>query len=62
MIIVENLIILAVFGVAIGFIIKKISGPFLKKNTNAGSCSSCTGSCSSIPKFEDLPEIRKVKR
>ncbi len=53
MILLENLLILAFFGTAAGFLIKKVASPFLKKSQAYSGCASCSsGSCSSISKLE----------
>lgn len=59
MVILENILILSLFGGALGYVIKLITKPFFKNEGAGGSCSSCEGGCSSIPKFENLPEIKQ---
>jgi hypothetical protein len=54
MVVIENILILALFGGALGYLIKKGSDRFILKNgKNQSGCSSCSsGSCNSIPDFE----------
>ena len=50
MVILENIVIIALFGAALGYIIKLISKAFIK-GESAG-CASCGGGChTQIPEF-----------
>ncbi|MCR9065224.1 MAG: hypothetical protein NXI00_14725 [Cytophagales bacterium] len=56
MVILENIIILALFGGALGYVLKKVFSVFFKKNGDAsGACASCSaGSCGSVKDFEAI--------
>ncbi|MGR3809476.1 hypothetical protein [Jiulongibacter sp. NS-SX5] len=57
MVVLENIIIIAVFGGALGYLIKKGSERFISKNAASEGCSSCgsSGGCSThIPDFDQI--------
>lgn len=54
MVIIENLVILALAGLALGYLIRMVYKQF--SSDNAG-CSSCSGGCSVNSNPVDFPEI-----
>jgi hypothetical protein len=55
MIVLENLIIIALVGIAIGYLIKLVYTQF-SSNGESG-CASCSGGCTTNSAFNKMPEI-----
>ncbi|AWV98428.1 FeoB-associated Cys-rich membrane protein [Arcticibacterium luteifluviistationis] len=54
MVIIENIVIIALAGLAIGYLIKMVYKQF---SSEGAGCSSCSGGCSVNNNSIDFPEI-----
>jgi hypothetical protein len=59
MVIIENLIIIALAALALGYLIKMVYNQFTKEDAG---CASCSGGCSTNNSFGDMPEIVNRKK
>jgi hypothetical protein len=62
MVIIENLVIIALVGLALGYLIKMVYNQFTSTSEGGAGCASCSGGCSTNNAFNDMPEIIKSQK